>query len=122
MPEDVDEEAQALLGLGRQQLGVADVRDLVQRTRCHLVLHDRAQAVEVVGERAVLELGALDALVLLARQRALEHLGDALVLDHGRAVGVEDDDVARAGSSLPPISTGTSSSPGVCLTAPRMRT
>jgi hypothetical protein len=29
-PEDVDEEAQALLGLGRQQLGVADVRDLVQ--------------------------------------------------------------------------------------------
>ena len=55
-----------------------------------------AQPVEVVGERARLELGALHALLLGPRARRLEHLVDARPRDHGRAVGVEDDDVARA--------------------------
>ena len=55
-----------------------------------------AQAVELVGERARLQPLALDALLLLALERRLQHLVDALGLDDRDAVGVEHDDVAGA--------------------------
>ena len=55
--EHVDEEAQALVGRRRQQLGVADAGD--DREPARSLLDQLAQAVEVVRERARLELRAL---------------------------------------------------------------
>ena len=96
-PEHVDEEAQALVGQRRQQLGVADVREVVDGSLI-APLDALAQAVEVVGERAApASLRALDALASrLALARGLEHLVDPLALDDRDAVGVEHDDVALA--------------------------
>src|SRR5581483_586987 len=53
-PEDVDEEAQALLGLRRKELRVRDASDLVHRLRHGSALDERAQSVEVVREGALL--------------------------------------------------------------------
>src|ERR1700754_2341551 len=54
------------------------------------------ESVEPVGEGAGPELGALVGLPGLAGERGLEHRVRALGFDHGDAVGVEDDEVARA--------------------------
>ena len=73
---------------------MADPGEVVERLAHGL--HERPQTVEVVGERSRLELRALHALALLARERRRQHLVDALLLDDDRAVRVEDDDVALA--------------------------
>ena len=80
--------AQARLALGREQLDRPEVGELAH-------LDHRAQPVEVVGQRARLQLLALVGLLGLARERRLEHLLGALGRDHGHAVGVEHDEVAR---------------------------
>ncbi len=83
--------------------------------------HQRPQAVEVVGERARLQLRALHALPLGARPRSRQHLVDALALDDDRAVGVEHDDVALR-IVAPPTSTGSPIVPGTSFSAAATRT
>ena len=96
-PEQLDEEAQALLRERRQQLGVADVGEVVDRLRAHrLDLHPRAGR---RGRRRARRPGACARLTRsrsLALARGLEHLVDALVLDDRDAVGVEHEHVALA--------------------------
>ncbi len=95
-PEHVDEEAQALLRGRRQQLGVADVGKVADGTG-HARASKRSRRPSISQERAPsVEAGTLHPLALLALVRGLEHLVDPLRLDHGDAVGVEDDRVALA--------------------------
>ena len=92
--EHVDEEAEALLRLRGEELRVPDPGEVVDR-----LAHgsdEVSQTVEVVRELARLELRALLALALLAREGGRQHLVDPLALDDDRAVRVEHDDVALA--------------------------
>ena len=97
-PEQVDEEPQALLGERRQQLGVADVREVVDRL-AHRRRPPRARAARR-GRRTARRrssLLALDALVLGALARRPPSTSSTRsLLDHRDAVGVEHDDVALA--------------------------
>src|SRR5207244_13650414 len=60
-----------------------------------LSFHEVAKTVEVVGELALLELGALLGFLLGPPAGRLQHLGEPLALDDDRAVSVEHGAVAR---------------------------
>src|SRR5207249_10051374 len=56
--------------------------------------HALPEAIEVLRQRAGLELGSLLPLCLGALSRSVEHVVDPLPLDDDRAVRIEHDDVA----------------------------
>ena len=98
---------------------MADPGDVVERLAS--LLHQPAQAVEVVGQRARLELRAFRDLALGPGARGGEHLVDALGLDDDRAV--ESSTTASPWRIVaPPTSTGSPIVPGTTFSAPRTRT
>ena len=83
-------------GERRQQLGVADVGDVVDRLAHRLHFFRAGRRGRTTAPAG--QLLALDALALGALARRVEHLLEAARLDDRDAVGVEHDDVARGGS------------------------
>ena len=107
-PEHLLEEAQALVRLGREQLGVADVGHVVDPS---LALHARAQAVEVVGQRARLAACARFTRSCSARSRDAASTSSMRSRSTTTAPSASSTTASPGRIVAPPTSTGSSSAP-----------